>query len=67
MPARLTPRERRVVELIAEDLSCPAIGRRLRISAWTVRAHVRAVAAKCPGVGTPLERIRENAETLLAA
>lgn len=64
---KLTPQERRVVTLIAEGLPCPVIARRLRISLWTVRAHVRAVGAKCKGTGRPLARIRENAEHLLAA
>ena len=41
--AALTPRERDVLALIGEGLSNEAIGRRLHLSAGTVKAHVSAI------------------------
>lgn len=45
-PVRLTPREREVVQLIAEGLSNRAIGERLVISVRTVDGHVERILAK---------------------
>lgn len=43
---RLTPREREVLELIAEGLTNKAIGRRLGIGPGTVKTHVEKLIAK---------------------
>jgi DNA-binding NarL/FixJ family response regulator len=43
---RLTPREDQVAQLCALRLTYQLIGDRLGCSRWTVRAHVRAIAAK---------------------
>jgi DNA-binding NarL/FixJ family response regulator len=43
---RLTPRERDVIDLIAEGLSNQAIGKRLSISTHTVKSHVRNIMEK---------------------
>jgi two-component system nitrate/nitrite response regulator NarL len=45
-PDRLTPREREVLELLADGLSNRAIGVRLGISAHTVKFHVDALLDK---------------------
>jgi DNA-binding NarL/FixJ family response regulator len=42
----LTPREREVIDLISEGLSNKGIAARLRISAHTVKSHVRNVMEK---------------------
>ena len=44
--ARLSDRERRVLELMAEGLTNTAIGQRLVLSQRTVEAHVRHVLMK---------------------
>jgi len=44
--ATLTPRELQVLELIAERLTNPQIGRRLFISPKTASVHVSAILAK---------------------
>jgi DNA-binding NarL/FixJ family response regulator len=44
--ARLTPREREVVELITEGLQSDRIAGRLRISEGTVRNHLTSILAK---------------------
>jgi DNA-binding NarL/FixJ family response regulator len=44
--AALTPRERQVLELVAEGLTNPQIGRRLYISPKTASVHVSAILAK---------------------
>jgi DNA-binding NarL/FixJ family response regulator len=44
--ARLTPREREVVELITEGLQSERIAARLRISEGTVRNHLTSILAK---------------------
>ncbi|MCP2635233.1 AAA family ATPase [Microbacterium sp. HD4P20] len=46
LAATLTPRERQVLELIAEGLTNPQIGRRLFISPKTASVHVSAILAK---------------------
>ena len=43
---RMTPREREVIDLIAEGLSNKEIAERLRIAPYTVRSHVRNVMEK---------------------
>jgi DNA-binding NarL/FixJ family response regulator len=43
---RMTPREREVIDLIAEGLSNKEIAGRLRIAPYTVRSHVRNVMEK---------------------
>ena len=43
---RLTPREREVIDLIAEGLSNKAIGKRLSISTHTVKSHLRNIMEK---------------------
>ncbi|WP_164861742.1 response regulator transcription factor, partial [Microbacterium sp. CPCC 204701] len=44
--ASLTPRERQVLELVAEGLTNAQIGRRLFISPKTASVHVSAILAK---------------------
>jgi two-component system, NarL family, nitrate/nitrite response regulator NarL len=44
--ASLTPREREVIEVVALGLSNPGIGRRLFISAVTVRHHLSSIFSK---------------------
>lgn len=44
-PARLTPRQREVLELLCQGLSNKMIGRQLQLSENTVRAHVQATLA----------------------
>jgi DNA-binding NarL/FixJ family response regulator len=43
---RMTPREREVIQLIAEGLSNKEIAKRLRIAAHTAKSHVRNVMEK---------------------
>ena len=43
---KMTPREREVIDLIAEGLSNKAIGKRLHISVHTVKSHLRNVMDK---------------------
>jgi len=43
---RMTPREREVINLIAEGLSNKAIGKRLHISVHTVKSHLRNIMEK---------------------
>jgi len=43
---RLTPREREVIELIAEGLSNKAVGKQLHISVHTVKSHLRNIMEK---------------------
>ncbi len=43
---RMTPRERQVIDLIAEGLSNKEIARRLNIATHTVKSHVRNVMEK---------------------
>lgn len=43
---RMTPREREVLDLIAEGLSNKAIAKRLEISTHTVKSHVRNIMEK---------------------
>jgi DNA-binding NarL/FixJ family response regulator len=43
---RMTPREREVINLIAEGLSNKEIAERLGIATYTVRSHVRNVMEK---------------------
>jgi two-component system response regulator DevR len=54
--ADLTPREREVLELVAEGLGNAAIGQRLHLSVNTVRNHVASVLAKL-GVHSKLEAL----------
>jgi DNA-binding NarL/FixJ family response regulator len=63
----LTKRQRQVVELLQQGLTCPQVARRLGIRLLTVRAHVRDIAAKVPGQQPPIRRIVLNAVTLLEA
>ena len=53
--AELTPREREVLELIAEGLSNRAIGERLFVAERTIETHVKQIFMKLgldPGAGT---------------
>ncbi|HSR42642.1 MAG TPA: response regulator transcription factor [Longimicrobiales bacterium] len=43
---RMTPREREVIDLIAEGLSNKAIGKELHISTHTVKSHLRNIMEK---------------------
>jgi DNA-binding NarL/FixJ family response regulator len=44
--AALSPRELEVLELLAQGLTNPEIGRRLGISSHTAKFHVAAILAK---------------------
>ena len=63
----LTPRQRRVVELLADGLTCPQVARKLGIALPTVRQHVRDIARGLNGNAPPIRRIVENAQRLLVA
>jgi ATP/maltotriose-dependent transcriptional regulator MalT len=62
----LTMRQREIVVLIRQGCTVEEVGDRLDISYHTVRTHVRAIAATLPGDFTPVRRIREHADRLLA-
>lgn len=64
---KLTPRQRDVVRLLADGLSCPAIACKLGIAERTVRQHVENIAARLTGSQPPIRRIVANADRLLAA
>ena len=49
--SRLTDRERRVVELVAQGFATSEIGARLHLSAYTVQDHLKAIFDKT-GTGT---------------
>lgn len=65
----LTPRQRQVVILLSEGLSCVQISKRMGVAVQTVRAHVRDIAKLLgPDGDVPaLRRIKRNAKQLLAA
>jgi NarL family two-component system response regulator YdfI len=52
----LTPRELEILEMMAEGLSNETIGRRLAISAYTVKFHVASILAKL-GAGSRTEAV----------
>lgn len=69
---KLTPRQRAVVQLLADGCSCPQIARRLAISVKTVRHHYEAVASdlrRCYGSSDvpALRLVRRYAPKLLEA
>ena len=64
---KLTNRQRQVVRLLADGLSCPEVARRLTIKLPTVRQHVRDIAARLPGDLPALRRVRQCARELLVA
>lgn len=64
---QLTPRQRRVVELLADGQSYSKIARTLGIKERTVRMHVENIAIKLGGDGSPLRRVLKHAGKLLAA
>lgn len=45
----LTPREVQIVQMVAEGLSNPEIGRELYLTADTVKSHVKRAARKLSG------------------
>jgi len=57
LAARLTPREREILQLVAEGHSSPAIAERLRVSLKTVEKHRSSLMAKL-GVHNAAELIR---------
>lgn len=67
---QLTPRQRQVVELLRDGLTCPQIARRLSITVTTVYRHIRDVAVRLPDAGgdvPALRLVRNNARKLLEA
>lgn len=63
----LTSRQRAVVRLLVDGLTCREIGVKLSISERTVRRHVEDIAEKCNGQGKPIRRILAAAKQLLEA
>jgi DNA-binding NarL/FixJ family response regulator len=63
----LTARQRDVVALLIQGLTCPGIARRLHLSPSTVRQHVRDIASHLPGTQPPIRRILAHARGLLDA
>jgi DNA-binding CsgD family transcriptional regulator len=53
----LTPREREVVELVAEHKTAKEIARELGIAVTTVRGYIGRIGRVIPGRGRPKERI----------
>jgi ATP/maltotriose-dependent transcriptional regulator MalT len=62
----LTMRQREIVECIRDGCTIEETAKRLDISFHTARTHVRTIAATLPGDFTPVRRIREHADRLLA-
>jgi len=54
----LTPREQQVLELIAEGLTAPAMGRELHLSTATVKTHLKTLYEKL-GVGDRAAAVAE--------
>lgn len=67
MLPNLTPRQRDVVRLLADGLSCPQIAKRLGIALNTVRVHVQNIANGIPGDLPALRRVKSKATELLNA
>lgn len=59
--ARLSPRERQIVQMVALGYSNKVIAARLRISAWTVCTHLRRIFAKL-GVSSRAAMVAKVAE-----
>lgn len=57
MRPAITPRQREVVDRLAQGLTYREIARALGIAPKTVRVHVQAVAAHLPGPGGPQRRV----------
>lgn len=49
----LTPRQREVVEMVAQGLSNKAVARELDLSVRTVEAHLYGASNRIPGDGRP--------------
>jgi len=56
--ASLTPRQREVLQLLADGVAAKVIARRLRIAEVTVRNHIRAILAEL-GCHSQLEAVAE--------
>lgn len=54
---RLTPRQRQIVALLILGCETREIMNRLEICRATLRFHLRAIAARLPGVGTPMRKV----------
>lgn len=65
MTGRLTYRQREVLVLLDAGHSYATVAIRLGISRNTVRQHVRDIAARLPGDGSPLRRVLLHARRLL--
>jgi DNA-binding NarL/FixJ family response regulator len=64
-PARLTPRQRQVVRLLAEGVTARGIAERLGLAETTARNHIRAVLAEL-GAHSQLEAVaRARAQGLV--
>ena len=55
--ARLTPREREILHIVAEGKSTIEVSKKLSISALTVQSHVKSILAKL-GVHSKIEAVR---------
>lgn len=54
---RVTPRQREIIDRLANGLTYREIARDLGISPATVRTHVQTVAASLPGPGGAQRRV----------
>ena len=63
--ARLTPRQRQVVVLVAEGRNCRQIAEVMAVRLATVRAHVQQIAKLVPSELPAMRRIRKHATELL--
>ena len=64
---KLTRRQRQVVQLLADGLTCPQVAVKLGVSLSTIRAHVQVISGRLPGNQPPIRRIVANADRILAA
>lgn len=60
----LTLRERQVADRVLAEMSDDEIAADLGISPWTVRAHLRTLAARLGATGRPRPAIRQARDRL---
>jgi DNA-binding NarL/FixJ family response regulator len=64
---KLTARQRAVVQLLADGLTCRQIANRLSISRRTVERHIENISNHLPGDQPRIRRIIRHAAALTAA